>query len=322
MAFSTGLVPAAITALVAGLGPTMQAQEPERSAVRFTAGVERYTLSVVVRDANGRLVSDLTHGDFEVFDRGVSRPVVEFRVEPGPVTIALVFDVSGSMDVSGNLSRAREAAHQLLGQLDAPGDEVGLFAFDTRLHELRPFARPAPEALDEALAELRPFGTTSLRDAIAAAAARLIPTGDEGGAGRHRAVVVLTDGVDTSSRLTASEVSAAASAVDVPVYVLMTVSPVDHPGDRYGADGVFFGPDGELSDLARWTGGVLLAASRPAHLRRAATEIVSELRLRYWLAVEPDPGLGWHPLEVRTRDRRLTARTRSGYVLGAGVLVQ
>jgi len=309
---ATAVLLAAI--LVGTSSAGLHTQEPLRSDETFTTGIELFTLSVVVRDRNGRLVSNLTREDFEVFDRGMPVPVVEFRSEPAPVSLAIVIDVSGSMNVSANVARARDAAYQLLGRLGTPGDEVALFTFDTALREVRPFAAPTSAMLEGLLSGLDPFGTTSLRDAIAAVAERVTARG-----GQHRAVVVLTDGVDTSSRMTAVEVSTAASAIDVPVYILLTVSHLDHPGDRFGADGVFLGPSGELSDLARWTGGALLAASRPAHLARAAREIVDEVRGHYALAVEPAEGDGWHPLVVRTRNKDLTVRARSGYVVAPEV---
>lgn len=306
MRLSAGAVGVVGAMLVAGLGVASADQEPITTHTTFRAGVERFTLSVVVRDGDGRLVRDLTRDDFEVLDRGIPQPVIEFRAEPAPVSLAILLDVSGSMVVGGNLARARDAAFQLLGWLDAPGDEVALFTFDTRLRDLGPFDRPSALRLDDRFATLRPFGTTSLRDAIAGTARRVT----ERAAGRHRAVVVLTDGVDTSSLMTAAEVSAAASAIHVPVYVLMTVSRVDPRTDGFG--------DGELSNLARWTGGALLSASQPAQFSRAAREIVAELRQHYWLAVEPGEEPGWHPLEVRTRDGRLSVRARSGYVIAPG----
>jgi len=296
---------------VALLGADLLAQVPSRSGATFKSSVEVVTLSVVVRDRDGRLVPNLKVGDFEVLDNGVARRIVEFRSEAAPLRVALLFDVSGSMRVGDNVARARDAAHQVLGWLNHAGDEAALFAFDIELHELRPFEKPSSTAHKKAIAELRPFGQTSLRDAVAAAARRVTERG-----GPRRAVVVLSDGVDTSSELTAAEVSAAASAIDVPVYILATVSPVDHPGQEFAVDGDSRAISGELSDLARWTGGEFFMASLPAQVSLASRQIVAELRQQYLIAVEPDVKPGWHPLEVRTRNRRLTVRTRSGYVAG------
>ena len=89
-------------------------------------------------------------------------------------------------------------------------------------------------------------------------------------ANRHRALLVITDGVDTGSRLTAAEVSAVASSIDVPVYLLTVVTPIDHPGTEFEVSS-----DGRatrtatLDDLARWTGGDMRVASTlGAYLRR------------------------------------------------------
>ena len=302
-------------ALLAGLlasGTTLGAQEPGRSSTTFKSTVEVVTVSAVVRDRDGRLVPHLTANDFEVLDGGLPRKIISFRSTPEPISIALLFDISGSMESAIKFPRAREAAHQMLSWLDASIDEVALFTFDTALEQLRGFGKPSPE-LTTMIAMLRPFGATSLRDAIAAAAGRVIARGRA-----RRAVVVLTDGVDTASRMTAAQVSGAASAIDVPVYILATVSPVDHAGEKFAVDGVGDAIRGELSDLAHWTGGEFFMTSVPAHVSLAVRQIVDELRQQYLIAVEPGEAPGWHALEVRTRDKRLTVRARSGY-FAAGV---
>jgi hypothetical protein len=110
-------------------------------------------------------------------------------------------------------------------------DEAGLFAFDSRLREVAPFTVDT-RALKGALGEVDPFGATSLHDAISAAAERVAARPMA-----RRAVVVLTDGVDTASRMTPAQVSARAAAIDVPVYIIATVSPLDDPGSDHATPG-------------------------------------------------------------------------------------
>lgn len=303
--------PLAVVTILAALGTRGEAQAPDRLGAPFRSAVEVVPVSAVVRDRAGRLVSNLSARDFEVLDNGEPSPIIGFRSEPAPISIALLFDVSGSMDSSVKLPRTRDAAHQLLSWLNGSVDEVALFAFDTDLRQLRPFGRPTLE-LTDVIATLRPFGATALRDAIAAAAERVAERGRS-----RRAVVVLTDGVDTASRMTAAEVSGVASAIDLPVYILATVSPVDHAGEKFAVGGVSDAISGELSNLARWTGGAFFMASLPSHVSLAVRQIVSELRQQYLFAVEPGKAPGWHPLEVRTRDKRQTVRARSGYFAGS-----
>ncbi len=153
---------------------------------------------------------------------------------------------------------------------------------------------------------------TSLHDAIAAP-----PESVGRQSSRRRALVVLTDGIDTSSRLSAPEVSRIASAIDVPVYVMAIVSPIDLQ-DAEGRRDIRTDAarQGSLSDLARWTGGQLFSTTSSAQSSQAAQRIVEELRTQYLLAFEPGPQAGWHPLEVRVRNKDYVVQARSGYVAG------
>ena len=156
--------------------------------------------------------------------------------------------------------------------------------------------------------DLEACGTTSLGQALTRAG-KLI---------RRRAVVVLTDGADTASRLTPSEVSAIASVIDVPVYIFGVVPSIDNPSDdpstHQSVSGAAFA--GPLSDLAAWTGGHVFMASTPGQRSIAARQIIDELRHQYLISFESSGRPGWHPLEVRARNKDLTVRARSGYFAG------
>lgn len=281
-------------------------------APTFRTSIDLVTVTAVVRDRRGRLVRNLSRSDFELFDAGEPRPISEFRVEPAPVSVALLVDVSGSMEVGTKRDSARLAAHHVLSWLESGKDQAALFAFDARLHEIHDFTTAVGD-LHDSIDRTDPYGVTSLHDAIAETARRIIAEG-----GPRRAVVVLTDGVDTSSRLTAPEVSGIASAIDVPVYIIAVVSPVDHPGGRHAVVEAATPVQGALADLARWTGGRSFIASAPSHASIAARQIIEELRHQYVLAFEPSGQPGWHPLEVRVRDKDLIVHARSGYLAGPG----
>ena len=133
----------------------------------------------------------------------------------------MLFDVSGSME--GHLPNAREAATHVLSWLDASRDEAAIYTFDTHLDERAPFTTGL-RTLPDSMTSVVPFGATSLHDAIAQTARRV---GER--EGRRRAVVVLTDGADNASRLKPADVSAIASAIDVPVYIFGIVPSIDNP---------------------------------------------------------------------------------------------
>jgi Ca-activated chloride channel homolog len=295
-----------------GFSQADRAQNREGPQVpSFRSGVELVTLTATVRDRRGRLVTGLGADDFEVLESGVARTITDFRTEPSPVSVAILFDVSGSMRIADRMLAARFAAHHVLSALEPGRDEAALFTFDSRLHEVAPFTVDT-HALQGVLGEVDPFGATSLHDAIAGAA-RL--TGMR--SGRRRAVVAITDGVDTASGLTPGEVSGIASVIDVPVYVIATVLPIDHLSRRGALPRQApVSRDGTIEDLARWTGGALLYTSTPADASDAARRILEELRVHYILAFEPAAGNGWRPLEVRTRGKDHVVRARGGYMAG------
>jgi VWFA-related protein len=216
------------------------------------------------------------------------------------------------MAVGGNMDRARHAVAFAMGMLSTADDEAALFTFDSRLQEVVSFTKDLDRVRRVSL-EGQPWGMTSLYDAIAAAASSVAER-----ANRHRALLVITDGIDTGSRMSAPEVSGVASSIDVPVYLLAVVTPLDHPGGEFAvlaSDGAS-SDTATLADLARWTGGDMKVASVPAHTVVALRDLFAELRYQYLITFEPGTRPGWHPLEVRTRNRDLTVHARSGYISG------
>jgi len=287
-----------------------EAQEPRTPS--FRSGVELVTVSATVRDRKGRLVRGLDASDFEVLDNGQRRTITDFRSEPTPVSLAILFDISGSMRMADRMLAARFAAHHVLSWLEPGRDEAALFTFDSRLHEVAPFTVDT-RALQGALGEVDPFGATSLHDAIAEAAKRAATR-----TGRRRAVVVITDGIDTASGLTPAQVSAIASAIDVPVYIIATVLPIDHVGREDALPRAqVVTEDGTVEDLAMWTGGAFFHVSTPSDTSNAARQVLEELRLQYVIAFEPANGQGWRRLEIRMKDKDYIVRARGGYMAGS-----
>ena len=151
--------------------------------------------------------------DFEVTDDGHFRKILDFRNDVSPISVGLLLDSSGSMHIGGKLERASEVGHFLLSSMSEGTDEAALFVFDKVVRTAQPFTNDF-DKVRSSFASVHPWGSTSLYDAIAETAQQLSKR-----PGR-RAIIVLTDGVDTSSQLTPQEVSGIASAIDMPVYVV------------------------------------------------------------------------------------------------------
>ena len=287
------------------------AQDP---TPKFRSAVDIVSVNAVVRDRKGRFVRGLEQKDFVIVEAGQARPILDFRAETdGPIRLGLLVDASGSMRVGTKAVDARETARQIFSSMREQ-DTAAVFSFDTRLDRVTEFTGD-DVVLMESLDRLNPpFGQTSLYDAVAQAAAYVAEEGRaKSGLPQRSALVVLTDGIDTKSRFSTQEVAAIASRIDVPVYFVAVMSPIDDPRtDQSPSFDV-----SSLTDLARNTGGEMFIATGPAHASVAARQIVNELRHQYVLAFEASSRPGWRPLEVSARDDRLTVRARTGYSVGS-----
>jgi VWFA-related protein len=289
---------------------TVAAQDPQTPPPTFRASVSRVAVAATVRDKRGRPVANLKPEDFELVDSGLTRKIAEFRTDSTHVSLAILTDDSGSMDIGMKQQAARAMAEHLVGWLTPGTDQVALYAFHQYLDELQPL-QAAPGQVLQQFKRMQGFGKTKLYDAIAEAGRVLAAQ-----AGPRRALVVLTDGADNASKLTPGEVSGIASSIDVPVYVVVVVSPLDHTGRKTPAsEDAAALIEGRLGDLARWTGGEIFAATSPAASSVAARQIVEELRHQYLIVFEPSRTPGWHPIDLRARDKGLIVRARSGYIV-------
>jgi len=301
------------TVLMATPAPQQQpdqpasAQTPSGRQPTFRAGVDLVTIRAIVRDGKGRPVTTLSAKDFELIDNGAPMPIQAAEQDSGPVGLALLFDISGSMDIDERFSRARETSYFLLTGLRNGEDEAAIFAFDSGLHVVQPFTTEL-DRLRGSLSSFSPWGMTSIHDAIASASRSM-----DARATKRRALVVLTDGFDTASKLGAAEVSRIASSIDLPVYLVAVVPSIDDPREHEDGNRALVG---DLADLARWTGGELFVATSTPEASTIARQVVSELRQQYLIAFPPGQKPGWHSIEVRVRRKGYTVQARGGYVAG------
>jgi len=279
----------------------------------YSVKADLVVFSATAVDGKGRPVTNLRREDFRVYDEGRARPIAHFHGGLGlPARILILLDASGSMGGQDRVANARQAASQLLFAL-SPEDEVAVAGFDSRYWGVVAFTRDR-QAVRRGLESITPFGSTALHDALDKGA-RDIASHGEG----RRAVVVLTDGVDTSSQKTANEVIARSRALDVPIYAVSVVSPLDDPGSpsflgkRDAGEAVAAAET--LARYADLSGGAAFRVSNVAGLRIAAVQIASELKHQYRLGWDPSQGPNrFRRVVVSTTRKGVTVRTRSGYV--------
>jgi len=288
-----------------------QAQSPDVQQKPFTFGmtVEMVHLGVTVMK-KGRIVTDLVQKEFEVYEDGALQQIEYFsKGTDAPVDLFLLVDASGSMDMVQKVASAKNTAIQLIYSLD-PEDRVAVYAFDRELMKLQDFTEDK-EAAIRSLEEIEPFGITAIYDAVARASTVVA----EAGFGR-RAIVLITDGVDTGSELSPTEAVEFAKRVDLPLYVVRVLSPIDDPShDQFVGARETPGHDA-LALFAEETGGQLYTGSEIGVLRQISIRIREELKTQYRLSYVPRNTAQdgrFRRVDVRTSKKGLEARTRKGY---------
>jgi VWFA-related protein len=168
------------------------AAQESQDRYRFRTGIELINVTATVTDASGRFVRGLTQADFRVYEDDQPIEVTHFSAERVPVSLGIVVDTSASM-TGQKIEAARHALDHFLFDLLGPEDEVFLYRFDTRPHLVEGWTTDR-NRIREQLARIRPDGATALYDAVAEA----LPLLDSG---RHRkkALLVISDGIDTNS---------------------------------------------------------------------------------------------------------------------------
>ena len=283
----------------------LTATQEQRATFRSSADL--VSVAVVVRGNDGRLVTGLRARDFEVLDSGKRRAVTHFEQgRDADARLALLVDASGSMVVGVKPERTRQAAELLIAGL-RKADTATVFSFDSDVRRLTPYTAN-PDILRTAVASVVPYGTTGLFDAIVGTATLV-----QADTPRARALVLLTDGIDTASLHSADDAATAAARLDLPVYVVGLGSlkdPAPVPPPSRGSPAPF-----SLADLARRTGGLSADATTVDELEQFTRTILDELHHQYVVAFPGGTEPGWHPLEVKVRGGRVSARSRDGYLV-------
>jgi VWFA-related protein len=293
--------------LGAGLGaagasvPAWAQRQPKPTPVPFTleVQVDLVSITAVVYDKAGRFVADLGPDDIEVYEDGVRQEVSIFRqVEGGdekiPLSVLLVLDASGSMNE--NLHFLKEAALTFVYKLEDV-DRAQVVQFNESIKGSAEFTGDI-DRLERFIDALQAWGGTSLYDAIHYGLNRV--RGEPG----RKALVVFSDGEDTTSTLEKRDVIDYARAVEATVYTV---------GIRGGRGGT---PTGFLKNVARETGGAYFFPGDVGDLVRVFAEISEELHNHYLLAYTPKrpPDGSWREIEVRLPTREdAELRVRKGY---------
>jgi Ca-activated chloride channel family protein len=293
--------------LVAAVGDKQHLLAQSQRPV-FRAGVDLVSLSVTVTDPGRQYVAGLSRDDFTVIENGVPQTLTFFARTGVPLALALLIDSSASMEKSMNA--AQEAAIGFARQIGR-ADLATIIDFDSRVEVAQGFTGDVG-ALEAAIRGTTAGGSTTLYNALYIALkelAKLTPQ-DNPQAPRRRAIIVLSDGADTSSLVTFEEVLDLASRSDTVIYTIgLGAHEPAAPGKAN--DGQFV-----LRRLAEQTGGRAFFPQQIKELAGVYHDIRDELASQYSLAYESSVGMRdgqWRRIAVRVNRPSVTVRTRQGY---------
>jgi Ca-activated chloride channel homolog len=233
--------------------------------------VDLVLVPVTITDPMNRLVTGLDKGNFNVYEGKDPQEIRSFSSEDAPVSLGIVFDMSGSM--SSKIDRAREAVGEFLKTAN-PQDEFFLIAFSDQPEQLSDFTQVADE-IQNKLMFTAPRGRTSLLDAIYLGVHKMRQAKYP-----KRALLIISDGGDNHSRYTEGEIKSTVKEADLLVYA---IGIYDH---YFASPEEQLGP-ALLTEISELTGGRAFTIDNPNDLADVATKIGTELRNQYVIGYRP-----------------------------------
>ncbi len=256
-------------------------------------------LNASITDTSGKAVGGLTQKLFHVFEDGVEQKIETFGAEETPFAAVILMDTSGSMEE--RVSLARGAAINFLQRLRS-SDNAAIYNFYSKVVMVQDFSNSRD--IRQHAFDLKADGMTALNDAVYKAAGVLSKRPE-----KRRAIIVLSDGADTMSKVSDSKALKAALSINAMIFAVDMSSPDLKLVERAHNKNV-------LTNFAEKTGGQYISTPGGIAMRDAFTKIVEELGTQYTLTYQPSNTKKdgkWHAIELRVAKPNLTIRTRKGY---------
>ena len=293
----------AVLGWVVSAAPTGSQEQEQKDRYQFRVTVDLISLNVTVTDARSRFVTELLQKDFAVYEDGISQEISIFSREDLPIRLMLLMDTSASMDEK--MTFAQEAAVNFVKTMKED-DLTEVMEFGSKPHVLQPFTADS-EKLSQAIRMTQAGGTTSLYNALYIALKNLNRRREDI---RRQAIVVLSDGEDTSSLVSFEQVMELTKDTDVVIY---TVS-LRRPSARRGR--AFSEAEHVLKKLAEETGGQWFFPNEIQELDSVYEKISTELKSQYnlgYISNNPKRDGSWRRVVVQTGFPDLIVRTKLGY---------
>ena len=296
------------TALAASLLITAQQPAAPAGQPSFRTAIDVVSMNVTVTDSTNRYITDLDEKSFEIFEDGVKQDLILFNRTNLPVALSLLIDTSSSMD--DRMVTAQDAAIGFVRKL-RPTDLGEVIGFDSRAEVLQKFTNDTAE-LEQAIRKTVAGGSTSMNNAlyISLKGLKKIPVQLEAEI-RRQAIILLSDGEDTSSLVTFEDVLDLARRSETAVYAIGLMEEVTAGQSKGFREATY-----SLRQLTTDTGGRAFFPSDIKSLASVYGQIYDELSSQYTIGYSsknPKRDGAWRRLVVRVSRPNVTARTKQGY---------
>jgi Ca-activated chloride channel family protein len=295
--------------------PSFSPAQEKKPGLEHQISVSAIAISVSVQDKSGKHINDLAQEDFAVYENNAEQTITYFKHDfDAPISLTVLLDVSGSMDLRNKLKESKEALRYLLSILLSARDEVSLLIFaDGEVEVAAGFSDDKEEFLSE-LDRTDAYGQTALNDAVAVS-----PEFANRGKNEKRAILLITDGIENDSRLTPDQAVEIARRVDVPIYAVGYKIPLSEQflkAYKRSSSLTSAWIVSALERFSRATGGRIFIANRPTELAAAFREIKYELSHQYIIGYTSYKSLQNEYRRIRVvvpKKKKYRVRTREGY---------
>lgn len=293
---------------------TFARPQEKKAELQHQISVSAIAISVTVQDKSGKYINDLVREDFAVYENDTEQVITYFQHDfEAPVSLTVLLDVSGSMELRDKLKESKDMLRYLLTILLTPRDEVSLLIFaDGEVEVAAPFSTDKERFFSE-LDDLEAYGQTALNDAVAVS-----PEFANRGKNEKRAILLITDGIENDSRLTPDEAVEIARRVDVPIFTVGYKVPLSEQFLKEYKRSSSLTSAGIISALERFsqaTGGKIFVANRSSELAAAFREIKNELSHQYIIGYTSYKPMKneYRKIRVVVPKKKFRVRTREGY---------
>ena len=292
-------------------------QEAQNKKIFHDVAVSAISIAVTVQDRKGRFINDLMQEDFRIYENNEKKEITYFSHNfESPLSLTVLLDVSGSMELQDKLRENKEALKYLLTFLLDRHDEVSLLIFaDGEVEVAVNFSNSKNDFL-AVLEKTEAYGQTALNDAVAVS-----PEFANKGSNEKRALLLITDGIENDSQSSPEQAVEIARRVDIPIYTIGYKIPLTEQYLKKYKRSPELTSSGIIDSLERFssaTGGKAFFINHAEELKDTLSRIKKEISHQYILGYTSyrSPESEYRNIKVVTSKKKYRVRTREGYYSG------